>query len=102
MAEDMDRFKKAVKLILLMQATLEQMDELKTTAVYQRDIKQSMNNLERKIERFIKPHIRQLGETEEFMMMQISRGIDTIVNSSLEEIHNYTANEKEIRESSTD
>jgi DNA integrity scanning protein DisA with diadenylate cyclase activity len=102
MAEDMDRFKKAVKLILLMQATLEQMDELKTTAVYQRDIKQSMNNLERRIERFIKPHIKQLGESEEFMMMQISRGIDTIVNSSLEEIHNYTANEKEIRESSTD
>ena len=102
MAEEMDRFKKAVKLILLMQATLEQMDELKTTAVYQRDIKQSMNNLERKIERFIKPHVRQLGETEEFIMMQISRGIDTIVNSSLEEIHNYTANEKEIRESSTD
>jgi len=96
MAEDMDRFKKAVKLILLMQATLEQMDELKTTAVYQRDIKQSMNNLERKIERFIKPHIRQLGETEEFMMMQISRGIDTIVNSTLEEIHNYSPNEEEV------
>jgi hypothetical protein len=94
MAEDMDRFKKAVKLILLMQATLEQMDELKTTAIYQRDIKHSMNNLESRIERFIKPHIKQLGESEEFMMMQISRGIDTIVNSSLEEIHNYTANEK--------
>lgn len=102
MAEDMDRFKKAVKLILLMQATLEQMDELKTTAVYQRDIKQSMNNLERKIERFIKPHIRQLGETEEFMMMQISRGIDTIVNSSLEEIHNYNPDEEKVRESSID
>jgi len=102
MAEDMDRFKKAVKLILLMQATLEQMDELKTTAVYQRDIKQSMNNLERKIERFIKPHVRQLGETEEFIMMQISRGIDTIVNSSLEEIHNYNTDEEKVRESSTD
>lgn len=96
MAEDMDRFKKAVKLILLMQATLEQMDELKTTAIYQRDIKQSMNNLERRIERFIKPHIKQLGESEEFMMMQISRGIDTIVNSSLEEIHNYSPNEEEV------
>ena len=96
MAEDMDRFKKAVKLILLMQATLEQMDELKTTAIYQRDIKQSMNNLERRIERFIKPHIKQLGESEEFMMMQISRGIDTIVNSTLEEIHNYSPNEEEV------
>ena len=44
MSEDYDKFHKAVKLILLMQATLEQMDELKSTAVYQRDIKNVMNN----------------------------------------------------------
>ena len=88
MTDNDDRFRKAVKLILLMQATLEQMDELKTTAVYQKDIKQSMNNLEKRIERFIRPHVKQLGETEEFMMMQISRGVDKIVNSTLEDLHN--------------
>ena len=64
------------------------MDELKTTAIYQKDIKQSMNNLEKRIERFIKPHVQQLGETQEFMMMQISRGVDKIVNSTLEDLHN--------------
>lgn len=74
-----------------MQATLEQMDELKSTAVYQRDIKNVMNNLERKIEKFIKPHIAQLGQTDEFLMMQIQRGIDKIVQSTLEEIHNEQA-----------
>jgi|TARA_R110000796_G_scaffold86835_1_gene187798 hypothetical protein len=88
MTDNDDRFRKAVKLILLMQATLEQMDELKTTAIYQKDIKQSMNNLEKRIERFIKPHVQQLGETQEFMMMQISRGVDKIVNSTLEDLHN--------------
>ena len=73
MDKDIIRFRKAVKLILLLQATLEQMDELKNTRVYRQDIKQSMTNLEKKIERFINPHIEQLGNTEEFMMMQIGK-----------------------------
>lgn len=72
-----------------MQATLEQMDELKGTGVYKQDIKASINNLERKLEAFIKPHIEQLGMTDEFLMMQIQRGIDSIVQSSLEDIHNH-------------
>lgn len=90
MDEDYNRFYKAVKLVLLMQATLEQMDELKSTAVYQKDVKYVMNNLEKKLERFIKPHIAQLGDTNEFMMMQISRGVDAIVNSTLEELYNFS------------
>lgn len=88
MAEDIERFHKAVKLILLMQATLEQMDELKYTAIYKKDIKQSINSLEKRIERFIRPHIHQLGITDEFLMMQIQRGIDSIIDSTLEELHN--------------
>lgn len=94
MDKEMIKFRKAVKLILLMQATLEQMDELKNTAVYQKDIKNTMNNLERKLERFIKPHMKELAMTEEFMMMQISRGIDSIVKSTLEDIHNTVLNEE--------
>jgi hypothetical protein len=88
MDKDMIRFRKAVKLILLLQATLEQMDELKNTQVYQRDIKNIMNNLERKIELFVRPHLHQLGMTDEFMMMQIQRGIDKILESTLEDLHN--------------
>lgn len=88
MEKETIRFRKAVKLILLLQATLEQMDELKGTGVYKRDIKMMINNLEKKIEQFINPHIKQLGMTEEFMMMQIQRGIDEIINKTLEDIHN--------------
>jgi hypothetical protein len=88
MEEDIIRFRKAVKLILLMQSTLEQMDELRDTAIYKRDIKQLMNSLERKLERFISPHIEQIGKTDEFLMMQIQRGVDKIIQSTLEDIHN--------------
>ena len=88
MDKDLIRFRKAVKMVILLQATLEQMDELKTTAVYKHDIKQLMNRLETKIERFIYPHIKQIGETDEFMMMQIQRGVDKIIQSTLEDIHN--------------
>jgi len=95
MEEDIIRFRKAVKLILLMQSTLEQMDELKGTAVYKRDIKQLMNNLEVKLERFIAPHIKQIGMTDEFLMMQIQRGVDEIVSMSLEDLHNFNQNKNE-------
>lgn len=78
-----------------MQATLEQMDELKDTRVYRQDIKSSMNTLEKKLERFVRPHIKELAETEEFLMMQIQRGIDKIVSSTLEDIHNYNTDSKD-------
>lgn len=84
----MIRFRKAVKLVILLQSTLEQMDELKATAVYKNDIKMLMNRLEPKIERFIRPHVKALGETEEFLMMQIARGVDSILEKTLEDIHN--------------
>lgn len=95
MDKELIRFRKAVKLILLMQATLEQMDELKDTRVYRQDIKSSMNTLEKKLERFVRPHIKELAETEEFLMMQIQRGIDKIVSSTLEDIHNYNTDSKD-------
>jgi hypothetical protein len=95
MDQDLLRFRKAVKLVLLMQATLEQMDELKGTAVYKQDIKSLMNNLERKLERFVKPHIEQIGMTDEFLMMRIQRGVDSIVSATLEEIHNYNLDSDE-------
>ena len=78
-----------------MQSTLEQMDELKGTAIYKRDIKQLMNNLEVKLERFVTPHIKQIGMTDEFLMMQIQRGVDEIVSMSLEDLHNFNQDKDE-------
>ena len=49
--ERFELFKKAVKLVALMQATLEQMDELKGTALYKHKLKQLLTNTERELER---------------------------------------------------
>ena len=51
--ERFDLFKKAVKLVALMQATLEQMDELKGTVLYKRRLKQVLTNAEKHLERAI-------------------------------------------------
>ena len=85
---EFELFAKAVKMILLLQATLEQMDELKGTLIYKREIKRDMNNLESRIEAYIKPVIKQMAKDEEFIMMQISRGIDSILDKTIMDIHN--------------
>ena len=85
---ELELFTKAVKLVLLLQATLEQMDELKGTPIYKKEIKRDMNNLESRIEAHIKPVIKQMAKDEEFIMMQIARGIDSILDKTIMDIHN--------------
>lgn len=86
--EDFQTFNKAVKLTLLLQASLELMDEMKGLKMYRQDIKNQMNRLEKKIEIHLREAIAQMSSDEEFMMMQIQRGIDTLLDKTLEEIHN--------------
>lgn len=89
--KDFELFNKAVKLVLLLQASLELMDEMKGLKIYRNDIKMLMNKLEAKIERHIKDALMQMGAgDEEFVMMQIQRGIDSILDNTLEDIHNQT------------
>lgn len=86
--KDFEQFNKAVKLTLLMQAALELMDEMRGLKMYRHDIKKTMNILEKKIERHIREALSEMGKNDEFVMMQIQRGIDAILEKSLEEIHN--------------
>lgn len=88
--QDFDQFNKAVKLTLLMQASLELMDEMRGLKMYRHDIKNTMKILEKKIERHIREALSEMGKNDEFIMMQIQRGIDTILNTTLEDIHNET------------
>lgn len=88
-------FNKVVKLMLILQASLEQMDDLKSTSVYKQSVRNSINNLEVKLERYIGPFIKQMGSDEEFIMMQIQRGVDEIVNNTIEDIHNQTTTKDE-------
>lgn len=90
--EDFELFNKAVKLTLLLQASLEAMDEMKSLKIYRHDIKRLINQLDKKIERHLREAMEQMSRNEEeFVMMQIQRGIERILDSTLEEIHNETA-----------
>lgn len=87
--KDFELFNKAVKLVLLMQASLEAMDELKGLKIYRHDIKRLMNQLEKKVEMHLRGTMEQMsGDQEEFVMMQIQRGIEKILDNTLEDIHN--------------
>jgi predicted nuclease of restriction endonuclease-like (RecB) superfamily len=90
MSEDkeFEKFNKAVKLALLLQSSLEIMDEMRGLKMYRHDIKNLMNNLEKKIERHLREALDEMGKGDEFIMMQIQRGIDSILEKTLEEIHN--------------
>lgn len=83
---EFQRFKDAVKLMALLQLTLEQMDTLKGTSIYSHKIKQKMNNLERDLEAIIREPMRRLDNTDELMMNDIQNKIEMILDLSLEEM----------------
>jgi|TARA_B110000908_G_scaffold36340_1_gene43572 2-hydroxy-3-keto-5-methylthiopentenyl-1-phosphate phosphatase len=87
--EGLKKFKDVVKLMIILQSALEQMDEIKGIHhLYRHDIKKSINNTEKKIEAYIKPLLKSIPKEQESMFMQISRGVDQILEKTLEEIHN--------------
>jgi hypothetical protein len=86
--KEFEQFNKAVKLALLLQSSLEIMDEMRGLKMYRHDIKNLMNNLEKKIEIHLREALAEMGKGDEFIMMQIQRGIDSILEKTLEEIHN--------------
>tara|TARA_R110000824_G_scaffold10933_1_gene47829 strand:+ start:782 stop:1075 length:294 start_codon:yes stop_codon:yes gene_type:complete len=87
--ESMKKFRDVVKLMVILQASLEQMDEIKNIPhLYRQDVKSSINNTERKIEAYLKPILETIPQDQETIFMQIQRGVDDIMKSTLEEIHN--------------
>lgn len=86
-----DRFRRVLKLMILIQCTLEQMDSIKSMPhLYRHDIKKSLNNLETKLERYINPLVNNaIPQQEEGIFMQIQRGVDSIIDMTLEDIHNF-------------
>lgn len=88
--EGLKKFRETMKLIILLQASLEQMDEIKSIPhLYRQDIKKSVNNLEKKLEMWLRPLLQgAIPEEQEGIFMQIQRGVDTLLEKTLEEIHN--------------
>ena len=56
-------FKEAIKLVALLQASLEQMDELKGTKFYKQKVKHLMSQLERELEKPLGQPIERPGST---------------------------------------
>lgn len=83
---DYQRFQNAVKLMALLQLTLEQMDTLKGTNIYSQRMKQKINNLERDLENMIREPMKRLDGTDELMMNDIQNKIEMILDLSLEEM----------------
>jgi len=79
-------FENGVKLIALYQATLEQMDTMKSTVLYKHNIKKMMRTLEKEIERSIRGPLIQLDATDETMMSTIQYKVEAILDLSLQEL----------------
>jgi hypothetical protein len=93
--EQMDRFRGVVKLMVVLQASLEQMDEIKEIShLYRQDIKKSINTLEKKLEIYLRPILDTIPLDQEGIFMQIQRGVDSILENTLEDIHNEETGKK--------
>ena len=100
--ERFELFKKAVKLVALMQATLEQMDELKGTALYKHRLKNLLSNTEKELERGIKNPLAALDKEDPELLTKIQSNVELILGLDLEElamlrseVDEYKANKKE-------
>jgi hypothetical protein len=83
---EFDRFREAVKLLVLYQVTLEQMDMFRNTKIYKHSIKKRMQGLERDIEQLIKNPVVQLDNTDFDIFQEIQIKVDTILDLSIDEL----------------
>jgi len=95
-----ETFMEGVKLVALYQATLEQMDTMKGTALYRQSIKNKMRTLEQDIEGLIRGPLSALDSTDEELMSTIQYKVEMILDLSLEELAGLKLAVDEHRESS--
>tara|TARA_B110000977_G_C11078996_1_gene492242 strand:- start:2520 stop:2840 length:321 start_codon:yes stop_codon:yes gene_type:complete len=79
-------FKEGVKLIALMQATLEQMDTLKGTVLFKHKLKLQMNRLEKELEATIEAPLRALDNADSELLTRIQFNIEMLMALSVDEI----------------
>ena len=84
--QKLNTFHNGVKLVALYQATLEQMDAMKSTPLYRQSVKKLINTLETEIERAIRGPLSALDSTDEQLMSTIQYKVEMILDLSLEEL----------------
>lgn len=79
-------FKEGVKLVALLQATLEQMDTLKGTALHKQSIKKLMSNLEQKVEQALRYPLAALDNEDPELLTRIQYNIEMVLGLDVEEL----------------
>ena len=79
-------FKDAVKLVALLQASLEQMDELKGTKFYKQKVKHLMSQLEKELERHLENPLNALDQQDPELLTKIQYNVELVLGMDLEEL----------------
>ena len=83
---DANLFKTLVKTTVLLQSTLEMMDDVKGTNIYKQGLKNKINSLEKTIEQTINDKVVALDMTDSNLFDEIKSKVDLILDMTLEEI----------------
>ena len=83
---DANLFKTLVKTTVLLQSTLEAMDDVKGTNIYKHSLKNKIKNLEKSIEQTINDKVVALDMTDSNLFDEIKSKVDVILDMTLEEI----------------
>jgi hypothetical protein len=81
-----NKFQEGVKLIVLFQTLLEQMDTFKGTNLYKHSIKSKVNSLEKDIEQHIRKPLGDLDNINSELFDGIQERVELILDLSTEEI----------------
>jgi len=95
---DVKNFKNAVKLVALLQVTLEHMDTLKGTKIYKQRIKNQMSTLEKSIELTLSGPVKKLDGIDENLFNRIQDNIDMILDMDTDELSMLKVTVEESRE----
>ena len=90
-------FKEGVKLVALLQASLEQMDELKGTVLYKQKLKQQLGNTEKMLERTLTNPLTALDQEDPELLTKIQSNIELVLGMDLEELAMLRAEVDEYR-----
>ena len=92
-------FKEAIKLVALLQASLEQMDELKGTKFYKQKVKHLMSQLERELEKHLANPLNALDQQDPELLTKIQYNVELVLGMDLEELAMLRAEIDEYRDS---
>ena len=93
------KFKEGVKLVALLQASLEQMDELKGTKFYKHKVKNLMNGLEKELEKMLKQPLGVLDQEDPQLLTKIQYNVELVLGMDLEELALLRSEVDQLRES---